>query len=99
MCLIRCDVRINGTQSGPCVRQDSGSHHGTPPDTERCHRIRRAEQGVRTDTGGTNEGGTVLTAHPGSGDDVRPPTTNHRSTLADHRPTDEAVPAPPVRTL
>jgi len=42
-------------------------------------------------------GGTVLTANPGGTDGVGAPTTNHRSTMADHRPKGKAVPAPAMR--
>jgi len=97
MCLIRCNVRINGTPSGSGVHRGPGDHHGTSRPTKGRRRIRRTEGGVRTNTESTNKGAVILTADPGSTDGVRAPTTDHWSTAADHRSANEAVPAPAVR--
>jgi len=93
MCLIGCHVRINGTPSGPGVPRGSGDHHGTDRAPGRDHRIRGVKRSVRNNTRGVDEGGTALTAHPTGIDGLRSPTANYRSAMADHRPTDEAVPA------
>jgi len=94
---IRCHVRINGTRSGPGVPQQSRAHHGTHRSAEGCHRIWGVEGGIWTDTGGAEDGGTILTSHPRGTDGMRPPTINRRSTTTDYRPTGEAVPAPAVQ--
>jgi len=97
MCLIRCDVWIRGTPSSPGIRRGPGHHHGTSWRTAGCHRIRTIEGSVRTDTGGTDTGGTVLPANPGGADGLRSPTTNYRPAAADYRPSNKPVPAPAVR--
>jgi len=97
MCFICCHVRINGTPSGSGVHQGSRDHHGTSRSTKGCHRIRRTEGGVQTDTGGIDAGGAVLPANPGGTHDLQGSTANHRPTAADHGRTNEADPAPAVR--
>jgi len=97
MCLIRCHVRINGTLSGPGVPRGPGHHHGTHRHAVRCHRIRRAERGICTDTWGAETGGTVLTAHPRSPDGVQPCSIDHRPAAADYQSSDEAVTLPAMR--
>jgi len=97
MCLIRCDVRIRGTPSGPGINRGPGHHHGTPRRTGGRHRIRRIEGSVCANTGGTDTGGAVLPANPGGADGLRSPTTNYRPAAGHHNPADEAIPAPAVR--
>jgi len=89
--------QINGTPSGPGIHRGPGDHYGTSRPTERLRRVQRTEGGIRTDTGGTHAGGTVLTANSGGADGVCAPTTNHNSAAADHRSTDNASPASSVR--
>jgi len=48
--------------------------------------------------GGVDEGGTILTAHPGGADGVQPPRADHRPTATNHIPTGEAIPAPAVQS-
>jgi len=97
MCLIRCHVSINVTPSGTGVHRGPRHHHGPSRSSKGRRGIQGAKGGVQTDTGGINIGGTVLTADPGTTDGVWAATTHHRSTTTDHRPTNEAIPAPTVR--
>jgi hypothetical protein len=98
MCLIRCDVKFNGTPSGPGIRRGSGHNHGTHRRRQRQHRIRTVEGGICTDTGGIDAGGTVLPTNPRGADGLRAPTADYRPATADHRPANEIVPAPAVRS-
>jgi len=97
MCLIRCHVRINETPSGSGVHRGPRDHLGASRPTKGCRRILRTEGCIWTNKGGVHEGGTVLSANPGSTDGVRAPTTNHWSATADHRPTGEAISAPAMQ--
>jgi hypothetical protein len=98
MCWIHCHVRINGTLSRPGVPRGPRIHHGTHQHEEEHHHVRQVERGVSTNPGVVEEGGTVLTVHPGGADGVQPPTADHRPTVTYHRPTGEAVPAPMGRS-
>jgi len=98
MCLIRCNVKFNGTPSGPGIHRGSGHHHGTHRHRQRQHRARITDRGVRADAGSIDAGGTILPTNSRGTDGLRAPTTNNRSTAADHRPTGETVPAPAVRS-
>jgi len=97
MCLIRCNVKFNGTPSGPGIHRGSGHHHGTHRHRQRQRRVRTADGGVCTDAGSTNAGGTIFPTNWRSTEGLRAPTTDNRSTAADHRPANETVPAPAMR--
>jgi len=49
-------------------------------------------------TGGTDAGGAVLPANPECADGLQSPRTHYRPAAADYGPTNEAVPAPAVRS-
>jgi hypothetical protein len=93
----RCHVRINGTPNAPGVPRGWADHLGTDEPIEGACRIRGTKRSVQPVKIGIDEGGTVFAAHPGGTDCVRPPTTTHRSRVADHRPTHKIVPATAVR--
>jgi hypothetical protein len=97
MCLIRCNVKINGTPCSPGISRGSGHHHGTHRHRQRQHRVRKVEGGVHTNTGGIDVRSAVLPTNQRSADGLRAPTADYRPTAAGYGPPNEAVPAPAVR--
>jgi len=97
MCLVRCDVKLNGTPSGPVIRRRSGHHHGTHRHRQRRHRVRTTDGCVCEHTRSIDAGGTILPTNPRGTDDLRAPTTDHRSTATVDGPASEAVPTPVMR--
>jgi len=97
MCLVRCDVTLNGTPSGPGIRRRSGHHHGTHRHRQRQHRVRTTDRGVCANTGGIDAGSTILPTNPRGTDGLRAPTTDRQPTTTNYRPASEAVPAPTMR--
>jgi hypothetical protein len=97
ICLVRCDVKFNGTPSGPGIHRGSGHHYGSHRHRQRKRGVQWVERGVRTDPGGIDACSAVLPTDPRGADGLRVPTTNYRPTAADYRPTNETVPAQAVR--
>ena len=97
MCLIRCNVKLNGTPSGPGIHRGSGHHHGAHRHRQRQRRARTADGGVCTDARSIDAGGTILPTDPRGTEGLRAPTTNNRPTTADHRPASKTVPTPAMR--
>jgi len=97
MSLVRCDVKLNGTPSGPGIGRRPGHHHGTHQHRQRQHRVRTTDGGVCANTRGIDAGSTILPTNPRSTDGLRAPTTDHQPTTAGYRPASKAVLAPTMR--
>jgi len=98
MCLTFCDVTINRTPSGPGVDRRPGHHHGPHRRQQRQHRTRTTDGGVRTNTGGTDAGSTVLPTNPRGTDGLQAPTADHQPTATNHGLAIKIVPASVVRS-
>jgi hypothetical protein len=97
MLLVRGNVRIIGTPSGPGVRRRPGHHHGPHRPPQRQHREQPAMRGVHTKIETIDTDSTVPPTNSRGTDGQRAPTADYRPAAADYRSRNEAVPAPAVR--
>jgi len=96
MCLIRCNVHITGTPSGPGVSTRPGNHQsGSRHKSRRNHR-NREHRAVDDNTTGLEQGGAVLATRPGDPTSVQSPRGDRRPAESNNHPpgTD---PTPPAR--
>src|SRR5882757_3363186 len=95
MCLLRCNVRITGTPSGPGVNTRPGNHQPNSRDKPRRNHRHRKHRVTGSNTAGSEQGGTILATRERNTTSVQPARGDRRPAESDNHPsgTDPTSPA------